>query len=77
MTNPSSQSKILIVGGSGFLSGTLAQRAVSRDNKVWTVTRGQRPLPTGSTNLIADRHDVVGVQSVNQAQGKGQREYIE
>ncbi|MFC1997103.1 NAD-dependent epimerase/dehydratase family protein [Chloroflexota bacterium] len=64
MTNPSSQSKILIVGGSGFLSGTLAQRAVSRDNKVWTVTRGQRPLPTGSTNLIADRHDVVEFERV-------------
>ena len=48
---------ILIVGGSGFLSGTLARTAVARGHKVWTVTRGQRPLPDGVTSLIADRHD--------------------
>lgn len=49
--------KILVVGGSGFLSGTLARRAVAFGHKVWTVTRGQRPLPDSVTALIADRHD--------------------
>lgn len=48
---------ILIIGGSGFLSGTLARTAVARGHKVWTVTRGQRPLPDGVTSLTADRHD--------------------
>ena len=57
MSNSSSQSKVLIVGGSGFLSGTIARSAISRGYQVWTVTRGLRPLPVKSTNLIADRQD--------------------
>jgi nucleoside-diphosphate-sugar epimerase len=48
---------VLIVGGSGFLSGSLARLAVARGHKVWTITRGQRPLPEGVTSLIADRYD--------------------
>ena len=50
-------SNILIVGGSGFVSGTLAQRAVANGHTVWTVTRGQRPLPDGVIGLIADRQE--------------------
>jgi len=57
MANRSKPIKVLIVGGSGFLSGTLARRAISRGHQVWTITRGQRSLPDGSINLIADRHD--------------------
>jgi nucleoside-diphosphate-sugar epimerase len=49
--------KILVVGGSGFLSGTLARRAVARGYAVWTITRGERPLPDGVKPLIADRHN--------------------
>jgi nucleoside-diphosphate-sugar epimerase len=48
---------ILIIGGSGFLSGTLAHRAVTAGHRVWTVTRGRRPQPDGVSALIADRHD--------------------
>lgn len=48
-------SRILIVGGSGFLSGTLARRAISQNHQVWTVTRGQRPLPKGVTGLTTNR----------------------
>lgn len=48
---------LLILGGSGFVSGTLARRAVAQGHRVWTVTRGQRPLPDGVTPLIADRRD--------------------
>lgn len=50
-------SSILILGGSGFVSGTLARRAVAQGHRVWTVTRGQRPLPHNVTPLIADRQD--------------------
>jgi nucleoside-diphosphate-sugar epimerase len=49
--------KILILGGSGFVSGTLAQLALSRGHQVWTLTRGQRVAPKGVVALRADRHD--------------------
>ena len=35
--------KVLVIGGSGFLSGTLARTALSQGHQVWTITRGQRP----------------------------------
>jgi nucleoside-diphosphate-sugar epimerase len=31
---------LLIIGGSGFLSGTLAKAAMKRRYRVWTITRG-------------------------------------
>ena len=47
--------KILILGGSGFVSGTLARMAVESGHSVWTVTRGQRTTVDGATALRADR----------------------
>jgi nucleoside-diphosphate-sugar epimerase len=49
--------RLLIIGGSGFLSGTLARVARDAGHAVWTVTRGERPAPTGVTALTADRKD--------------------
>lgn len=49
--------KVLIIGGSGFLSGTLARLAVAEGHRVQVVTRGQRPLPEGVEGLTADRKD--------------------
>jgi nucleoside-diphosphate-sugar epimerase len=49
--------KVLIVGGSGFLSGTMVRRALRQGHEVWTITRGRRPLPGGVHGLIADRED--------------------
>lgn len=57
MSMETTGSKILIVGGSGFVSGTLARRAVAQGHKVWTITRGQRAIPDGVFALKADRHD--------------------
>lgn len=54
--------KVLIIGGSGFLSGTLARGALGRGCQVWTLTRGQRPIPEGVTSLIADRQDKAGFE---------------
>lgn len=54
MTNAAS---LLILGGSGFVSGTLARRAVEAGFTVWTVTRGQRPLPQGVTPIVVDRRE--------------------
>ncbi|NQX00440.1 hypothetical protein HQ447_07250, partial [bacterium] len=41
--------RILIIGGSGFVSGTLARMAVARGYAVTVVTRGQRAVPAGVT----------------------------
>ena len=49
--------RILIIGGSGFVSGTLARLARDQGCEVWTVTRGQKPVPRGVTALRADRKD--------------------
>lgn len=50
--------QILIIGGSGFLSGTLARLAVKQGHQVTVVTRGQRQLPEGVRAIQVDRRDV-------------------
>lgn len=57
MSGRADGANVLILGGSGFLSGTVAARAIGQGHRVWTLTRGQRPLPAGVTGLVADRHD--------------------
>jgi nucleoside-diphosphate-sugar epimerase len=49
--------RVLLLGGSGFLSGTMAREAVAAGHQVSTLTRGRRPLPAGVRALIADRRD--------------------
>jgi len=49
--------KILILGGSGGLSGRVAELALQQGHEVWTLTRGVRPLPEGVHALKADRND--------------------
>ncbi len=55
---------ILIVGGSGFLSGTLARLALERGHAVWTISRGENIVPEGVTALFADRHSPRAFHSV-------------
>jgi len=47
--------QILILGGSGHVSGALSRTAVAAGHNVWALTRGQRPLPAGVTGITADR----------------------
>lgn len=47
--------RVLILGGSGFLSGDLARRAVQAGHQVTIITRGIRPIPEGVEALRADR----------------------
>ncbi len=56
----SNKLNLLLIGGSGFVSGTLARTAIAAGHRVWAVTRGLRPLPDGVTPVIADRHDHAG-----------------
>ncbi|MBX3010349.1 MAG: NAD-dependent epimerase/dehydratase family protein [Caldilineaceae bacterium] len=54
--------QILLIGGSGFVSGTLAQRALAAGHHVAVVTRGQRAVAAGVTPIIADRRDTPSLQ---------------
>ena len=60
---------ILIIGGSGFVSGTMARAALSQGHEVSTLTRGQRPVPTGVHSLVADRHDEASFEQAVQHAG--------
>lgn len=63
--------RVLIIGGSGFVSGTLARAAVAKRHQVWALTRGQRPLPAGVQGLVADRHDSAAMAQAIVAAGDG------
>ena len=60
---------ILIVGGSGFVSGTLANVALQQGHKVWTVTRGERQVPAGVNSMLANRQDTAMFEQVITAAG--------
>ncbi len=49
--------QILIIGGSGFLSGTIARLAVSHGHQVTIVTRGNKPIPDSVDAIKVDRSD--------------------
>lgn len=49
--------QLLILGGSGQLSGRVAELAIAQGHQVWTVTRGSRPLPVGVHAIRCDRND--------------------
>lgn len=51
------QLDILVIGGSGFVSGTVARTALAQGHRVWTVTRGEKPLPDGVESITCDRQD--------------------
>ena len=52
--------RVLIIGGSGFLSGTLARVAMAIGHAVTVVTRGQRPVAAGVEVVTVDRTDRAG-----------------
>ncbi|MCR5503853.1 MAG: NAD-dependent epimerase/dehydratase family protein [Lachnospiraceae bacterium] len=54
---------VLIIGGSGGLSGVVARIAMER-YRVWTLTRGIREVPAGVRALTADRNDSEQFESV-------------
>ena len=49
---------ICLIGGSGFVSGTLVRVARDAGHNVWVVTRGRRRLPRDDVHAIeVDRND--------------------
>ena len=49
--------KLLLLGGSGLISGHLAREAVAAGHEVWAVTRGLRKMDDGVRLIKADRYD--------------------
>lgn len=60
---------LLIIGGSGKLSGRLAEIAVEKGHQVWAVTRGTKPLPEGVKGLVADREDAEAFHAALESAG--------
>lgn len=55
--------KLLILGGTGFVSGRLARIALEGGHEVWTVTRGNRPAIPGVHGLTGDVHDAASLRA--------------
>lgn len=48
---------ILVIGGSGHVSGAVSRAAQAAGHRVWTVTRGKRPMAPGVNPIVVDRRD--------------------
>ena len=55
---------VLIIGGSGHVSGAVVRAALAQHHTVWTLTRGKRALPETGHALVADRHDDAAMERV-------------
>lgn len=49
--------RLLVIGGTGFLSGTLVREAAAAGHEISIVTRGLRPAPHQVESIRADRKD--------------------
>lgn len=49
--------RVLVLGGSGFVTGAIVRAALSAGHETWSVTRGTRPVPAGVHHLEVDRND--------------------
>lgn len=58
--------EILVLGGSGFLSGAVVEAAVAQGHQVTTVTRAGTPSAPGVTALHADRDDADALRAALQ-----------
>ena len=56
--------KVLIIGGSGHVSGAITKVALSDGHDVYNITRGIKNVMPGVTSLIADRHDMTEMKRV-------------
>lgn len=49
--------KVLVIGGSGFLSSAVVAQLLDAGHEVCIFTRGQRPAPAGVERIVGDRRD--------------------
>lgn len=59
---------ILVIGGSGHVSGAVVRAALAEGHQGSIITRGQRPVPPGVKSLIAERHDRKAMKEVVEKQ---------
>jgi nucleoside-diphosphate-sugar epimerase len=57
MPLPSAVMRVLLIGGSGFLSSHVFDACLAARHDVAVVTRGQRPVRAGARAIVADRND--------------------
>jgi nucleoside-diphosphate-sugar epimerase len=55
---------VLLIGGGGFVSGTMCRTALAAGHRVWAITRSARNLPAEAVALVADRQDVAAMAAV-------------
>ena len=56
--------QVLVIGGSGHVSGAVVRAALADGYKVYTLTRGTRPAVGDVVELRADRHDAAAMEKV-------------
>lgn len=56
--------KVLVIGGSGHVSGAVVRAALAAEYQVYTLTRGTRPAVGNVTELHADRHDAKAMEKI-------------
>lgn len=61
--------KLLIIGGSGFVSGHVMNAALAAGHEVWYVTRGLRDTVPNAHPILADRSDPAALRDVLSAVG--------
>lgn len=49
--------RVLVIGGSGFLSSAVVAEMIGAGHDVTVFTRGERPLPPGVVSITGDRKD--------------------
>ena len=49
--------KVLVIGGTGFVSGAVVEQLVQAGHDVTITTRGLRPVPDNVSAIIVDRRD--------------------
>lgn len=55
---------VLILGGTGWLSGRVARRWLDTGARVTCLARGERPVPDGAEMVVADREDPAAYAAV-------------
>ena len=59
--------QLLVIGGSGHVSGAVVRAAKAADYKVFTITRGQKKAVADVVELHADRHDAAAMAKIAQS----------